>query len=601
MLRMSEGFEKYGYTWPLVPDDTPQDRDLRIEMACIQNNIGKGLAFHYERMRQLLWPRLDDHRWHRLCRDTILKEKVTVLMGAGSSGKTCEAAWIYLCEYLCFPEETCVLVSSTDIRSLKLRIWGEITMLWQEAKDKFEWLPGHLLESKIAITTDTLEDGDFEERSVRDMRKSICAIPCVVANKFVGLSKFQGIKQKRMRLIGDELAAMNISYLSAFSNLNSNEDFRAILVGNPNDPLDPLGKAAEPIDGWTTHLEPSKTSTWRTRFMGGMCVNLIGTDSPNFDYPEGQPDRYRYLISRRKIAEVAQSFGKDSFEYYSQCVGCMRVGTLARRVINRDMCVKTGALNQDVNWMDGQLTKIYAVDAAYGGDRCVGGYAEFGKDVSGKTMLKLYPPRIIPISPKGDLTPEEQIAVFVKHECKTIGIPPENMFHDSTGRGALGTMIAREWSAMTNPVEFGGNPTPRPVSLDMYIYDNKTHIRRLKRCDEHYSKFVTELWFSVRYAIEAGQIRGLTEDVMDEGCMREWNNVKNDKKELETKQDMKDRVGRSPDLMDWCSIVVEGARRRGFQISKMANESENTKSFQWMRDAAEKHRQFEHAGELREV
>lgn len=597
---MAASIEKYGLWWQILPDDTPEDTALRIEMACIQGNLGKGLEFHYDQMRRILWPRIDDHRWYRLILKTVIENKITTLMGPGSSGKT-NSCWIYLCEYLCHPDETCVLVSSTHINGLRLRVWGELTGLWQEAKDRFEWLPGNLLDSKIAITTDALIDGDYQDRTVRDMRKAIVGIPCIQGNKWVGLAKYQGIKQKRMRLIADEAAAMNISFLSSFANLNQNEDFRAIILGNPNDPLDPLGKAAEPIDGWTTHLEPTKTETWKTRFMNGVCVNLIGTDSPNFDYPEDQPDRYRYLVGRRKIKEVVAGFGKDSFEYYSQCVGCMRVGTLARRVITRDLCVKNHALEQDVNWLDGQLTKIYAVDAAYGGDRCVGGWGEFGRNVEGKTILKLYPPKIIPISPKGELTPEEQIAVFVKHDCKQLGIPPENMFHDSTGRGALGTMIAREWSAMTNPVEFGGSPTPRPVTLDMFIYDEKDRHRRLKRCDEHYSKFVTELWFSVHYAIAAGQIRGLTEDVMEEGCMREWNNVKNDKKELETKQDMKDRVGRSPDLMDWCSIVVEGARRRGFQISKMANEADGTESYEWMRDLSRQRKEFEKSQQLVDV
>lgn len=592
---------KYGYSWPVQPDDSPADTEVKIEMACIQNNIGKGLPFHYEQMRRALWPYLDDHRWHRLCRDTVLANKVTVLMGPGSCGKTHEAAWLYLCEYLCFPETTCVLVSSTDIRGLKLRVWGEITMLWEKAKERFEWLPGNLLDSRIAITTDSLEDGDWEQRSVRDMRKAICGIPCVVGNKFVGLSKYQGIKQKRMRLIADEAAAMAPSFLSAFANLNQNEDFRAIILGNPNDPLDALGRAAEPLDGWTSHMEPEKTEVWKTRFMGGTCVNLIGTDSPNFDFPENQPTRYRYLIGREKIAEVLRSFGKDSFEYYSQCVGSMRVGTLSRRVITRDMCQKYHALEQDVNWAGAGLTRIYAVDAAYGGDRCVGGYGEFGLDTSGQMILRVYPPKIIPIAPKAELEPEEQIAIFVKNDCKLSVIPPENMFHDSTGRGALGTMLAREWSPMTNPVEFGGMATPRPVSMDMYIYDPKDGRRRLKRCDEHYSKFVTELWFSVRYTIEAGQLRGLTEEVMEEGCMREWNNVKNDKKELETKKDMKERVGRSPDLFDWLSIIVEGARRRGFQIKKMANEASQSAEEKWRRDLQEKQRQFLKAGQLQEA
>jgi hypothetical protein len=41
---------------------------------------------------------------------------------------------------------------------LRLRVWGEISDLWQQAKDKFDYLPGNLIDSRIAITTDSLED-----------------------------------------------------------------------------------------------------------------------------------------------------------------------------------------------------------------------------------------------------------------------------------------------------------------------------------------------------------------------------------------------------------------------------------------------------------
>src|SRR5438445_9633401 len=146
--------------------------------------LGMGLYWHYERMRQILWPNLDNHRWHKLCRNQILKNKVTVLMGPGSAGKSHEAAWIYLCEYFCFPQETLVLVSSTDMRGLRLRVWGEITDLWQRAKDAYEYLPGNLLDSRVAITTDRLEDKEVsEDRRVRDMRKGIVGIPTVQGNK----------------------------------------------------------------------------------------------------------------------------------------------------------------------------------------------------------------------------------------------------------------------------------------------------------------------------------------------------------------------------------------------------------------------------------
>lgn len=573
--------ERYGLEW----DEAASD--LEIEMTMIKKGgsfkignkpFGLGNPYHYEQMRKQLWPELDDHRWHRICRDEILKNKVTVLMGPGSSGKTHEASWIYLCEYFCFPHETCVLVSSTDMRGLRLRVWGEITMLWERAVNRFDFLPGHLLDSRIAITTDDLEDGDVSERTVRDMRKGLIGIPTVQNGKFVGLGKWIGIKQKKVRLIADEAAAMAGSFLSAFANLNKNEDFRAIVLGNPNDPLDPLGRAAEPRQGWTEEfLEPDKTTVWDTKFMDGRCVNLIGTDSPNFDQPG---TRYKYLISEQKIKETLSFFPKDSVEYYSQCVGTMRISTLARRVITRAMCSKFGAMDAAI-WETGETVKIGALDSAYGGDRCVCGYVEFGRESGGKYIINIKNPVIVPISVKSSESPEDQISVFVKQYCEQNGIAATNFFHDSTGRGSLGTSLARTWSSDCNPVEFGGKPTNRPVSLDLYKVDKDTGERRLVRCDEYYGKFVTELWFSVRYAIEAGQVRGLPEDVMEEGCLREWSMIKNERRDVETKIEMKERIGRSPDLFDWLSICVEGCRRKGFQISKLAqaiiNNSSSTK------------------------
>jgi len=587
---------KYNALWPA------EATELQIEMAAIKaggrwksasgKECGEGLAYHYNAMRKILWPHLDDHRWHQLCLKEIVESKVCCLLGPGSSGKTHAAAWWALCDYYCFPDETCVLVSSTDLRGLELRVWGEIKSLHELAQGAHD-VPGNLIDSKHAISTD-----EIDEDTVRDLRKGIIGIPCIQNGKFVGLGKYAGIKQKRMRLVADEAQFMGASFLSAFANLDKNVNFKAIVLGNPADIMDSLGKAAEPKDGWASHMEPEKTAVWDTRFMNGRCVNLIGTDSPNFDYPANEPARFPYLISRQKIENTLSFFSKDSLEYYSQCIGAMKVGQLARRVINRELCNQFGAFLRDVIWSGDKRTKIGALDAAYGGDRCVIGHVEFGKTTDGKTTLLISPPAIVPVRVGTGQTPEDQIADFVKVYCKRNSIPPENFFHDSTGRGSLGTSLARLWSAQCNPVEFGGSPTDRPVSLDLFIWDQDAKKRRLKLCSEHYSKFVTELWFAVRYAIEAGQIRGLPEEVAEEGCMREWEKVKGDKIEIEKKEDMKERVGRSPDLFDWLSIAVEGARQRGFFVSKLANVEYETASKEWVQDLQAQARKLMRAGSL---
>jgi len=598
-------FERYKANWP----DSYKGNDLLVEMRCIQNGgfwksksgtvCGEGLSFHYERMRRILWPYLDNEthgqRWHSLCRDTVLKSKITILMGCGSSGKTHSAAWIFLCEYFCFPEETCVLVSSTDMNGLRMRVWGEINKLWSEAVARFDFLPGHLIDSRMLIATDDLSDAEDDERITRDWRKGIKGVPCMQNTKFVGLGKYVGIKQKRMRLIADEAQFMPSSFLSAFTNLDKNEDFKAIVLGNPIDPTDSLGKAAEPKDGWSGHMEPTKTEVWETRFMNGRCVNLVGTDSPNFDFPADEPTRFKYLISKEKIENTLSFWPKDSLEYYSQCVGVMKIGVLARRVVTREMCQLFNA-QDDVTWLTNNFTRIAALDAAYSGDRCVAGYADFAKDVNGDMILKIYPPVIVPVVIREDMIAEDQIATYLRHYATENNIKPENFFHDSTGRGSLGTSLARIWSNLCNPVEFGGRPTNRPVSLDLFIDDPETKMRRHKRCDEHYDRFVTELAFSVRYVIEGRQMRNLPSDVMDELCHRKWDKIRNDKISIEpktgtsTKPGFKERMGFSPDLADWISIIVEGARRRGFEIKKLASAPAKDSDDDWFKAEAKRYR-----------
>ena len=63
-------------------------------------------------------------------------------------------------------------------------------------------------------------------------------------------------------------------------------------------------------------------------------------------------------------------------------------------------------------------------------------------------------------------------------------------------------------------------------------------------------------------------MRGLPDIIMEELCMREWTR-KGELIVLETKDDMKDRVRRSPDYGDFLATATEGARRKGFLIGKL--------------------------------
>lgn len=522
---------------------------------------GLGLFAHMKALIGYLWPDMDQHRWFDLIVKEWCQNRLTTLMGSKNSGKTRTMSAIGLADYYCFPYSTLSLFTSTSEKGLELRIWGDVKSLHLQAKNRYDWLPGNPIDSLHAITSDNLK-----EDQIRDMRRGLI---CLGGDK---IGEIVGIKQQRRRLFADEFQHMGPAFIEALANLNDG-DFKGAFSGNPLGDGDPLDKLAEPKEGWGSISEPDKTTVWNTRDIGGRCINLIGTDSPNFDQSQDPEPKYPYMINQKSIDRVVARFSMNSFQYFSQCKGIRMAGMDAMKVITRDMCMEFHALEQ-VFWQNETRTSIYAIDAAYGnigGDRCVGGSIEFGQDVTGKRILSVNRPVIIPVKPHkmAGRSPEDQIALFVRDECERDRIIPAHVFYDATGRGSLGTSFARLWSADVNPVEFGGAPSERPITSELTILDHTTGQWRLMKAYEHFSKFVTELYFVVRYIVESGQMRNLPEEVMAEGCRRIWRMVRGDKIEIETKAEMKERTGESPDLFDWLVTACEGARRLGFTIASM--------------------------------
>lgn len=349
--------------------------------------------------------------------------------------------------------------------------------------------------------------------------------------------------------------------------------YRGVFLGNPNPtrPENCLHMVCEPEDGWASIADDGTTKTWLAKRIPNSVVqckviNLDGRDSPNNDYPNDKP-RWPNLISRKRLAE----FQLDTESYWTQGVGFVKLGLAGSKVITRELCDQFHAFDA-LTWEGSEpTTKIGHADAAYGvvgGDRCVVGWSEFSKCLDGVTRILFHPPVIMPVTIRQDMIVEDQIAMFFKNQMETAGVPPENFFFD--GRGSLATSIAKIWSPRINAVEFGGNVTKRPVGPDIFTDDPITRIRRLKLADEHYSKFVSELWWSWRYTIQGDQVRGLTLETVLDAMPREWYKVRGDKIEIETKEKMKKRTGCSPDLGDWACIGIEGARRRGFNVARLA-------------------------------
>jgi len=580
----------YGMRWS---ENVPR---LQIEFWNIRKGEewlkgqGRSLFYHYREAQKLLWPTDDHHRWSNLVLETVLREEITILMGCGASNKTYSMARYILTDWWAWPNETLWLISSTEYRGADLRIWGDIKLLFNRAMEAHPWLPGHPLESMHAITTQSIDD-DFE--FARSLKRGLIVIPNKKGNVSVGLGPFVGVRVPRLRHAGDEVQLMTSGFLDAYANWYGNSNFRGVMGGNPLDITDQLCRAAEPVGGWDAFVDDGKTQTWRSKWYSAFVIALDGRDSPNFDFPDPEKNpKYPYLIGPKKLNGVSLTHGKNSWQWFSQCVGKPNKGLLLWRVITSQMCADNKA-HDEVIWRGGQRTNLYVLDPAYGGgDRCVTMRLEFGDDVDGLSKLKLYEPEIVPINLRLPEEPEEQIAKFFKRRLEELNIPVENSAYDSFGKGTLGFYFAKVFGSVTpQPIDSGQPPTQRPVRFDLFVEEmvNGVIVRRLKRCDEHYSKFVSEMWFSCAEVIQSRQVAELPKEVMEEGCLRMYKIVRGNRHEVESKDDMKERVGFSPDLFDTFAIGVELARRLGFRIERIGRDvADDVDRLAWFRELQER-------------
>jgi hypothetical protein len=583
---MAQTFVRYDINWDCETYADP----LQVEFYCIRKGgrwavggeeRGLGLFQHYKNAMSILWPDDDWHRWADLALENIVNHKYVGLLGPRDSGKTYMASKFVITHYWAFPKTSLAMVSSTEGRGLELRIWGTIKDLFNRGQERqdaagFDSLPGNVLENLHTITTDTIDEQDKKKRG-RLLTRGIICIPCAAgmqAGSYSGISKYIGAKQARTLLVADELPFMGPAFIEAISNLGQWQGAKILGLGNAYDPLDCMGQFCQPDDGWNSHLEPTKTTVWKTKWPDGVCVNFVGTDSPNFDYPESEPVKHVYLVNRIGMRDVIAFWGEDSTQYYSQCVGVYKPGLLAKRFWSQDFC-KEHKAHDMAFWDSTERTRLASLDAAYGGnggDRCVFRWGEFGLSHDGRDILRVERPEIVPVSAKLKADPEDQIAQWCFGRLTALGIPFSQLYYDSTGRGTLGAAFAKLMKDNPpTPVEFGGRPSARPVRHDLFVIDEKTGEQRLKRCDEQYLDFVSELWFSLRHMVHAEQLRELDLETAREGCLREigvWSK-KRDFVESKHNPQHRKKMPRSPDLMDNLVTMVEGARRLGFQIEHL--------------------------------
>lgn len=115
-------------------------------------------------------------------------------------------------------------------------------------------------------------------------------------------SAFQGIHARYVLVVIDEACGIPEDIWNAADALVTNEDCRIVAIGNPDDPVSHFAKVCKPGSGWNV-------------------IHVDGLDSPNFT-DEPVPDDLRpMLLSPVWVQERLDRWGEDSALYISKVRG----------------------------------------------------------------------------------------------------------------------------------------------------------------------------------------------------------------------------------------------------------------------------------------
>jgi hypothetical protein len=531
----------YGREWPAFLTH------VTVELVCLRQPPPQspGPLFHFKRAVDLLWNHPDSRTpiewtpWLERMIEAALEHKYLAVAGCASSGKSQAYALWAIIQFLSSPWNTLVLVTSTSLKESRKRIWGAITDLWRAVPG----LPGKLVDSVGMIRFD---DGSGKQYGDR------CGISLIAAERKKekeAVGKLVGIKQQRVIFIADELPELGESILqAAYTNLSNNPFFQLIGIGNPASYYDPFGQFSTPKNGWSSITVNDEE--WETE--RGYCLHFDAHKSPNVIANE---ILYPWMITPANLAESAAKLGENSPGYWRMYRGFWCPTGVEDSIYSESDIIKYGA-DQRVEWLE-PPTKVAALDPSFSanGDRSILYLGFTGADKTGKKVVCLDHFEELREDVTNKSEPRAfQIARQFKERCEAWGVTARNAAYDASGGGApFGDVVDSVWSRDVLRVQFGGKASDRAVSL---TDTTPAH--------ERYANRVSELWYTGKELIRNKQLFGVPREMVREMTERLYTTEKGVAMRIrvESKQDMKARIGKSPDISDAAFILLELCRVR---------------------------------------
>ena len=537
---------------------------LQVEMALMQIRSGslrhrdgsrneKGLPAwrHFMNAVDLVWNYKDSptpfiwHPWAIQYAKDAFKHKRYAVTSGGSGGKTEFFAVYALIWWLANPFANVVLVNTTTLKDADGRIWGSITKFYS---GMIAAPPGKLVSSAHAIKTVDPKTGQTLDKF------GIRLFACEKSKEAESSRAIRGQKHGpngKIIVIMDEAAELGPAIKNAFEeNLTQNPNHQLIALANANSPFDNFGEMCKPKDGGWEKYDPD----WEEWEGEGAFVRRVNIEtSPNIIYGR---TIYPFLMTREMLKEKRERLGMTSRAYWRGVLGAFLLDGDDETIYSPGEILKVPA---DCVWQ-GVPTKVAGFDISHtvGGDKSVLTIGTIGICVDGKKRLRF--DKHIELDEdvtRKDVDRTTQMVEKLKEICQREGITISNLAVDSSAGGGktFSDAIWSQWSNGFLRVDFGGKASDRPVSA---ADREKSSVR--------FASKVSEIWAIGKELIRCDQLRNITKEMAEDMVARKYKDNKaqdgGSKIKVESKVDMKKRIGRSPDIADSAFILVDLCRER---------------------------------------
>lgn len=544
--------QRYGLSF------SPKWSRLDQELYCFRiahpvEKGGLGQAEHFWKIVEMIWGPANvvgnrtkifvRNPWSEDMIEELCRNKYAAFGGGGGTTKSETAGLWLIVKYLANARKILGGVLSTSIPAAKRRIWGSMT-------DLVNAVPALPLKVYAALNVIRYISPTF----VASDKASLAVIAAERSKEKEAVGKLIGMHNEEVIIVGDELSEFTdaiLEYALPGGNLCTNPNWQFIGLSNPPGYFDPFAKLWKPKNGWgSINVESYK---WETEH--GIGMHFDAMKSPNI---LAGRTIYPFLPTAEQIEAARKAEGgENSLRFWRMIRGFPApVGSEDLIYTQPDIVNNEGEIPVTA-WDERPIVGCAALDPGFtnGGDKSIMTVGTVGYTTEGLLTLN-YEEQIELVEDVTLLDKEnrsEQICRRFKEECEKRNILVQNTACDATGAGdPFCDVMDIVWGRGMLRVKFGGGASDRPVSFTDTTPAN-----------ERYYDRVTEIWYSGKEYLMAGQLKGIPTQMAVEMCLRNYGTTGVDKLiYAESKKLMKKRIQRSPDYADSGFILLDLARQR---------------------------------------